>query len=116
MGREQPVVMVSPKFFLLILALLSLSLAYGCGPPSEVMPATESVMNDGYRGYSVQGVCDEVKVDVEKYLGKTFDTFEAKSYRYQPVHGYNFWVKVHVGNEEYIHIYAYQYGFMGQDD
>jgi len=65
-----------------------------CGGTGEEKPADESV----------QKHCDAVKADVEKHLNKKFDVFEAKSYKSQVVAGTNFFVKVHVGNNECIHV------------
>ena len=44
-----------------------------CGGTGDEKPADADV----------QGHCDAVKADVEKHLGKTFETFEAKSYKSQ---------------------------------
>ena len=44
-----------------------------CGGTGEEKPADADV----------QGHCDAVKADVEKHVGKTFETFEAKSYKSQ---------------------------------
>merc|ERR1712168_1321454 len=56
----------------------------------------------------VQKHCDKVKRDVEKHLKKKFKVFEAKSYRSQVVAGMNFYVKVHVGNNECVHVRIWQ--------
>ena len=47
-----------------------------CGGTGDEKPADADV----------QGHCDAVKADVEKHLGKTFETFEAKSYKSQVNH------------------------------
>ena len=44
-----------------------------CGGTGDEKPADADV----------QGHCDAVKADVEKHLGKTFKTFEAKSFKSQ---------------------------------
>ena len=44
-----------------------------CGGTGDEKPADADV----------QGHCDAVKADVEKHLGKTFETFEAKSFKSQ---------------------------------
>jgi len=69
-----------------------------CGGTGDEKPADADV----------QGHCDAVKADVEKHLGKTFETFEAKSYKSQVVAGTNYFVKVHVGNDECVHIRIYR--------
>lgn len=63
---------------------------------------------------AVQKYCDTVKADVETKTGKTYDVFEAKSYTRYPryssreVAGTNYFVKVHVGNNECVHIRIFQ--------
>merc|ERR1711951_345621 len=59
-------------------------------------------------GAEVQKHCDAVKSAVEKHLKKTFKVFEAKSCKIQQVSGRNFFVKVHVGNNECVHVRIYQ--------
>jgi len=56
----------------------------------------------------IQKHCDAVKADVEKHLNKKFDTFEAKKYTSQVVAGTNYFIKVHVGNNDCIHIRIYK--------
>lgn len=49
----------------------------------------------------------EIKGKVEEKLNKKFDVFKAIKYRHQLVSGENFFVKVHIGNEEYLHVRFY---------
>jgi len=65
-----------------------------CGGLGETKPADDKI----------QGHVDAVKADVEKHLNKKFDVFEAKSYASQVVAGANYFVKVLIGNDEYIHL------------
>ncbi|XP_006627803.1 cystatin-B-like [Lepisosteus oculatus] len=69
-----------------------------CGGTSEAKPATAEV----------QAICDEVKPQVEEKAGKKFQVFTAKEFKSQVVAGTNYFVKVHVGGEDYLHIRVYE--------
>ncbi len=45
-----------------------------------------------------------MKEQVEENLGETFDIFEPILYTTQVVAGINYIIKVHVGNEKFVHI------------
>ncbi|XP_060756849.1 cystatin-B-like [Neoarius graeffei] len=69
-----------------------------CGGLSEVKEATAEV----------QKICDEMKPYAEQKTGRTFDVFTAKSYKTQVVAGLNYFIKVHVGGDEYVHLCVYK--------
>jgi hypothetical protein len=51
-----------------------------------------------------------VKAAAEQKTGKTFDTYEPVQYKSQVVAGTNYFVKVHVGNDEYLHLrYSFRF-------
>ncbi|XP_028656287.1 cystatin-B-like [Erpetoichthys calabaricus] len=52
----------------------------------------------------VQKICDEVKPQVESQTNRTFHIFKAVQYKSQVVAGTNYFIKVHVGGVEYIHL------------
>lgn len=56
----------------------------------------------------IQSYCDQLKSEVEEKAGTKFDVYECKTYRHQLVAGMNYFVKVYVGNEDYIHLRIYK--------
>ncbi|XP_055013558.1 uncharacterized protein LOC129410139 [Boleophthalmus pectinirostris] len=54
----------------------------------------------------VQAICNSVKRDVEEKRGEKYETFEAISYRTQVVAGTNYTVKVHVGENKHLELWA----------
>ncbi|XP_075177009.1 cystatin-B-like [Anomaloglossus baeobatrachus] len=56
----------------------------------------------------VQELCNQVKAEVEEKHGKKYPTFVAVAFKTQVVAGTNYFVKVQVGDEEYIHLCVYE--------
>ncbi|XP_075551954.1 cystatin-A2-like [Dermacentor variabilis] len=56
----------------------------------------------------VQEVCEKVRSDVENKLGQNFEEFTPVNYRTQVVNGTNYFVKVRVGSDQYVHVRAYK--------
>jgi len=52
----------------------------------------------------IQKICDKLKPDVESKAGKKFNDFTALNYHSQVVAGTNYFVKVHTGNDECVHL------------
>ncbi|NWW84523.1 CYTB protein, partial [Rhynochetos jubatus] len=50
----------------------------------------------------------KVKPQLEEKEGKTFDVFTAVEFKSQVVAGTNYFIKVHVGNEEFVHLWVFR--------
>ncbi|XP_019731588.1 cystatin-B-like [Hippocampus comes] len=57
---------------------------------------------------TIQTICESVKSKVEQKTGKAYSIFIAKSYKSQIVSGTNYFIKVHVGGNDHIHIRVFQ--------
>ncbi|XP_036436763.1 cystatin-B-like [Colossoma macropomum] len=56
----------------------------------------------------IQKICDEVKPQVEQKAEKKFAVFVAKSFTTQVVAGTNYFIKVDVGGNQYIHLRVFR--------
>ncbi|KAG7262261.1 hypothetical protein CRUP_000082 [Coryphaenoides rupestris] len=68
------------------------------GGLSEVRAANEEV----------QAICDQVKASAEGKTNKTYEVFVAKSFKTQVVAGTNYFIKVHLGREDHVHLRVFQ--------
>lgn len=57
----------------------------------------------------VQELVKVVKGEVEKKLGKQFDTFKATLFSTQVVSGVNYFVKVDIGDGKFLHLRIYKH-------
>ncbi|KAL7837898.1 hypothetical protein AOLI_G00263020 [Acnodon oligacanthus] len=56
----------------------------------------------------IQKICDEMKQQVQQKARKTFEMFVAKSFISQLVAGTNFFIKVHVGGNDCVHLRVFR--------
>jgi cystatin-A/B len=56
----------------------------------------------------VQAICDRIRGDFENKVDTVFPEFQAVLYQTQVVAGLNYFVKVQVGTDEYVHLRIYQ--------
>ncbi|KAL2093810.1 hypothetical protein ACEWY4_011122 [Coilia grayii] len=55
-----------------------------------------------------QAMCVQVRPDAEQNSQRTFEYFYPILFHEQPVAGINFFIKVHVGGAEYVHVRVFQ--------
>ncbi|KAB1283809.1 Cystatin-B [Camelus dromedarius] len=69
-----------------------------CGAPSATQPATAEI----------QAVADQVKAQLEEKENKKFSLFKAVEFKSQVVAGRNFFIKVQVDDEEFVHLRVFE--------
>ncbi|XP_042543225.1 cystatin-B [Dipodomys merriami] len=69
-----------------------------CGAPSATRPATAET----------QKLADQVKQELEEKENRKFSVFKALSFKSQVVSGTNYFIKVDVGGEEFVHLKVFQ--------
>ncbi|KAK7828016.1 hypothetical protein U0070_013642 [Myodes glareolus] len=75
------------------------------GGLTEAKPATPEV----------QEIVDKIREKLEEKTNEKYEKFEAVEYKTQVVAGVNYFIKVDVGNGNYLHVKVFQ-GLQGQDD
>ncbi|KAH9525362.1 hypothetical protein Btru_001162 [Bulinus truncatus] len=65
-----------------------------CGAASEVKEATEEI----------QEIIKEIRDELESKVNQKFPVYKAISYRSQVVAGTNFFVKIQVDDNDYVHV------------
>ncbi len=56
----------------------------------------------------VEGVVDQLKLQVQSKTNKTYTTFKLEKYSTQVVNGVNYKLKIQVGDGDYIHVTAHR--------
>ncbi|XP_010355059.2 cystatin-B-like [Rhinopithecus roxellana] len=69
-----------------------------CGAPSAVQPATTET----------QDIADQLRSQLEEKENKKFPVFKAVSFKSQVVVGTNYFIKVHVGDEDIVHLRVFK--------
>ncbi|XP_054577388.1 cystatin-B-like [Eptesicus fuscus] len=69
-----------------------------CGGCSAAQPATDEI----------QAIVDKVKAQLEEKENKKYSTFKATEYKSQLVAGTNYFIKVQVEDDDFVHIRVFQ--------
>ncbi|XP_047420715.1 cystatin-A [Sciurus carolinensis] len=75
------------------------------GGLTEAKPATPEI----------QEIANEVKPQLEEKTNRTYEQFEAVEYKTQVVAGINYYIKIRVGDDSYIHLKIFK-GLPGQNE
>ncbi|XP_025719258.1 cystatin-B [Callorhinus ursinus] len=69
-----------------------------CGAPTASQPATAET----------QAIADQVKPQLEERENKQYATFKAVEFRSQVVAGMNYFIKVQVDDDEFVHLRVFR--------
>ncbi|XP_043847170.1 cystatin-B-like [Dromiciops gliroides] len=69
-----------------------------CGGLTDTQPATAET----------QQIADQVKAELEEKENRKFPIFKTMEFKSQLVAGTNYFIKVHVGDEEFIHLRVFK--------
>ncbi|XP_078088838.1 cystatin-B-like [Mustelus asterias] len=69
-----------------------------CGGTGPEKPATQEL----------QQLADSLKSAIEEAAKKKYEVFVVKSYKTQPVSGTNYFIKIHVGGDDYVHARVFE--------
>jgi cystatin-A/B len=83
--------------FSIVIMLSLISTALAVGGTGSVRDATPDV----------QEICNGIRAEVEQKIGHPFEEFRAEQFRTQLVAGMNYFVKVRVDTNDYVHIRLY---------
>ncbi|KAM5281373.1 cystatin-A [Ctenodactylus gundi] len=56
----------------------------------------------------IQAIADEIKPQLEEKTNASYEEFEAIEYKTQVVAGTNYYIKIRVGDEQYIHVKVFR--------
>ncbi|XP_074964600.1 cystatin-A-like [Phalacrocorax aristotelis] len=56
----------------------------------------------------VQGIADQVKLELENKVNRTYEIFKAIIFKTQVVAGINYFIKVQVADADYVHLRVFQ--------
>ncbi|XP_053421308.1 cystatin-A-like [Nycticebus coucang] len=68
------------------------------GGLTEAKPATPEI----------QEIANKIKPQLEEKTNKNYEEFEAEEYKTQVVAGINYYIKIRVGENRYIHVKVFQ--------
>uniref|UniRef100_A0A3P9D4G2 Cystatin-B n=1 Tax=Maylandia zebra TaxID=106582 RepID=A0A3P9D4G2_9CICH len=72
------------------------------------MPMCGGLTEEKEADEEVQKICDAMKPLAEQKAKRNFEVLIAQSYKTQVVAGTNYFIKVHVGGNEYVHLRVYE--------
>ncbi|KAL4001070.1 cystatin-A/B [Sarotherodon galilaeus] len=72
------------------------------------MPMCGGLTEEKEADEEAQKICDAMKPLAEQRAERNFEVFIAQSYKTQVVTGTNYFIKLYVGDEEYVHLSVYE--------